>query len=190
MHLQKLRLHCGLEPFLSLTWRLCELDTAWEREWTSLPHSLHSPSPLPSSRLFFYLSPSVSGAREAEFLPIGACVQSRALLTQQEFAGTTSTDFHRWPLWPLPSSLAALPPFPVLASGSALIIFLWASNHNSCLDRCSGDENVRGEKLKWGRERRAQVKAVGRKIITTTKYGFPILERFNSVVLSVVLLID
>lgn len=60
MHLQKLGLHCGLEPFLSLTWMAVWVRySVREREWTSLPHSLHSPSPLPS-RLFFYLSLSLS----------------------------------------------------------------------------------------------------------------------------------
>lgn len=63
---------------------------------TSFP-AFPKPSPLLSS---LSLSPSLSGARVAEFLPIGVCVV---------ISGTTSTDFHRWPLWPSPPSSLASP---------------------------------------------------------------------------------
>lgn len=115
----------------------------WEKEWTSLPHSPHSQSPPPNPV-------SITEAREPEFLPIGACTRFLVLLAQQEFAGTTSTDFHQSPLWPLPPFLS-LAPLLGPASGSSLIILLWASDHNSCLDGCSRDENVTDKRNEMGR---------------------------------------
>ncbi len=146
----------------SLGW-LWELDTTWEREWTSLPHSLHSLSPLPSRLSFF---------RSWIWVPANRGVCS--------VWGSTHTAGVCWdhlygfpPVTPVTSpphlSLPPPPPpFPVPASGSALIILLWASDHNSCLDRCSGDENVRGERLKWGRERGASESSGGGYLITIT----------------------
>ncbi len=163
MHLQKLGLHCGLEPFLSLTWMAvrvrCNVRERVDIS-TSFP-AFSEPSPLSS----LFLSLSIWGSWSWVPANRGVC----SVWGSTHTAGVCWDHLYGFPpVTPVtspPHLSLPPPPFPVPASGSALIILLWASDHNSCLDRCSGDENVRGERLKWGRERGASESSGGGGVI-------------------------